>query len=365
MGAASEHIPVSVLTGFLGSGKTTLLNHLLRQPEMHNVVAIINEFGEVALDHLLVETSEDRLALLDNGCICCSVRQDLVETLNFLESRRAAGTIPQFHRVLVETTGLADPVPVLHTLMVSPDLASRYRVDGVIVTVDAVNGEQTLVMHPQAIRQIAVADRLFLTKTDLASATAVSRLERSLAAINPAASRIHVRNGSVTPANVFEAGLFDPQAKSSDVLAWFEEAARAAQVPHGHAHPCEGEACDHHDHQAGHGHDQAISSYSLMIDQPVNHDALMRWLDYVAVLKGEDMLRFKAIVNIAERPDRPMVVHGVQHVFHAPIMLDGWPSADRRSRFVFITRNIPREIIENTLCKFAAVSRGALRRSAA
>ncbi|WGR92719.1 GTP-binding protein [Bradyrhizobium sp. ISRA443] len=362
MGAA-DHIPVTVLTGFLGSGKTTVLNHLLRQPELNGVVAIINEFGEVALDHLLVESSEDRLALLDNGCICCSVREDLIERLADLASRRAAGTIPPFHRVLVETTGLADPVPVLHTLMTAPGIVGRYRIDGVVATVDAVNGAHTLDAHPEAIRQIAVADRLLVTKTDLASGDALARLDAQLAAISPVAVRHHVRNGMVDPAKVLDAGLFDPAARSADVVCWFEAASQAANQPHHHAHHhCEGENCGHHSHQA---HDQGVSSYSLIIDEPIRRDAFARWLDYVAALKGEDLLRFKAIVNVAEQPDAPIVVHGVQHVFHPPITLDGWPSADRRSRLVFIVRGIPRQIIENTLCKFAAVSRTAIQRSAA
>ena len=360
---AGDYIPVTVLTGFLGSGKTTVLNHLLRQPALNGVVAIINEFGEVALDHLLVESSEDRLALLDNGCICCSVREDLIETLADLASRRAAGTIPPFHRVLVETTGLADPVPVLHTLMTAPDIVARYRIDGVVATVDAVNGTHTLDAHPEAVRQIAVADRLLVTKTDLAADDALARLEVRLAAINPIAVRSQVRNGMVDPAKVLDAGLFDPAARSADVVRWFETASQAANTPHDPAHHhCEDEHCDHHGHRA---HDTSVSSYSLIIDEPIQGEAFARWLEYVAALRGEDLLRFKAIVNIAEQPDAPMVVHGVQHVFHPPITLAGWPSADRRSRLVFIVRGIPREIIENTLCKFAAVDRAAIRRSAA
>lgn len=361
MGTADQ-IPVTVLTGFLGSGKTTVLNHLLRQPELGGVVAIINEFGEVALDHLLVESSEDRLALLDNGCICCSVREDLIEMLADLASRRADGTIPPFHRVLVETTGLADPVPVLHTLMTAPDVLSRYRIDGVVATVDAVNGAHTLAAHGEAVRQIAVADRLLVTKTDLAAGDALARLDAQLAAINPVATRAKVRNGIVDPANVLDAGLFDPAARSADVVRWFDLASHAANASHDHGdHHCEGEACSH----SHHVHDAGVSSYSLVIDEPIQREAFARWLDYVAALKGEDLLRFKAIVHVAEQPDAPMVVHGVQHVFHPPITLASWPSADRRSRLVFIVRGIPRQIIENTLCKFAAVSRTAIQRSAA
>ncbi|MGL3214886.1 CobW family GTP-binding protein [Bradyrhizobium sp. BR 1433] len=361
--AAVDQIPVTVLTGFLGSGKTTVLNHLLRQPELGGIVAIINEFGEVALDHLLVESSEDRLALLDNGCICCSVREDLIETLADLASRRADGTIPPFHRVLVETTGLADPVPVLHTLMTASDIVGRYRIDGVVATVDAVNGAHSLAAHGEAVRQIAVADRLLVTKTDLAAEDTLARLDAQLAAINPVATRTKVRNGIVDPAKVLDAGLFDPAARSADVVRWFDLAAQAANTPHHHGdHHCDGEACSHHSH---HAHDTGVSSYSLIIDEPIQREAFARWLDYVAALRGEDLLRFKAIVHVAEQPDAPMVVHGVQHVFHPPIALADWPSADRRSRLVFIVRGIPRQIIENTLCKFAAVSRAAIQRSAA
>lgn len=361
--AAVDHIPVTVLTGFLGSGKTTVLNHLLRQVELNGVVAIINEFGEVALDHLLVESSEDRLALLDNGCICCSVREDLIETLADLAARRAAGTIPPFHRVLVETTGLADPVPVLHTLMTTPDIVGRYRIDGVVATVDAVNGARTLESHSEAVRQVAVADRLLVTKTDLAGDATLARLDAQLAAINPVATRTRARNGIVDPAKVLDAGLFDPAARAADVVRWFDLAAHATNAPHDHAdHRCDGEDCGHHSH---HAHDMGVSSYSLVIDEPIRREAFARWLDYVAALKGENLLRFKAIVHVAEQPDAPIVVHGVQHVFHAPIALQGWPSADRRSRLVFIVRGIPRQIIENTLCKFAAVSRAAIQRSAA
>ncbi|WP_050424407.1 CobW family GTP-binding protein [Bradyrhizobium tropiciagri] len=361
--AAADQIPVTVLTGFLGSGKTTVLNHLLRQKELNGVVAIINEFGEVALDHLLVESSEDRLALLDNGCICCSVREDLIETLADLAARRSAGTIPPFHRVLVETTGLADPVPVLHTLMTAPDIIGRYRIDGVVATVDAVNGAHTLAAHDEAVRQIAVADRLLVTKTDLTADHVLARLDARLAAINPVAARRRVRNGVVDPAKVLDAGMFDPAGRSADVVRWFDLASQTANEPHHHEdHDCDGDACDHHGH---HAHDTDVSSYSLIIDEPIQRDAFARWLDYVAALRGEDLLRFKAIVHVVEQPDTPIVVHGVQHVFHPPITLAGWPSADRRSRLVFIVRGIPRQIIENTLCKFAAVSPAAIQRSAA
>jgi G3E family GTPase len=354
-------VPVTVLTGFLGSGKTTVLNHLLRQPGLEGVVVIVNEFGEVGLDHLLIETSEERFALLDNGCICCSLRDDLIETLRDLGRRCEAGLLPAFSRVLVETTGLADPVPVLHTLMTSPDLAGRYRVDGIVVTVDAVNGARTLQRHKEAIKQIAVADRILLTKCALADASEVSALERTIASINPTATLRPTEKGSVEAAVVLNAGMFDPTARSHDVAAWFDAATNAG---HGHAHHAHCDAACDHDH-AHHLHDSGISSFSLTVDEPIHWAAFSRWLDYVASLKGDDLLRFKGLIHIAERPENPVVVHGVQHVFHSPIELTGWPSADRSTRLVFIVRNIPREVIERTLVRFAAISREAIERPAA
>jgi G3E family GTPase len=360
VGARSQ-VPVTVLTGFLGSGKTTVLNHLLRQPELQGVVAIVNEFGEIGLDHLLIETSEERFALLDNGCICCSVRDDLIETLRDLERRRQAGLLPAFNRVLVETTGLADPVPILHTLMTSPDLAGHYRVDGVAVTVDAVNGARTLERHPEAVKQIAVADRILLTKCDLADVSSISSLRRMIASINPTATLRPTENGWVEAKAVLDAGMFDPSARSHDVAAWFDAVVDAG---HGHLqHEHCGADCDY-DH-AHHAHDPGISSFSLTVNEPVHWAAFARWLDYVASLRGDDLLRFKGLIHIAERPENPIVVHGVQHVFHPPIELKGWPSADRATRLVFIVRNIPREVIERTLVRFAAIGREEIARPAA
>jgi G3E family GTPase len=362
--AGHAPVPVTILTGFLGSGKTTVLNYLLRQPELAGVVAIINEFGEVGLDHLLVETSEERFALLDNGCICCSVREDLIQTLKDLKARCAAGSMPAFHRVLVETTGLADPVPVLHTLMTSSDLLDEYRIDGIVVTVDAVNGERTLLAHPEAVKQLAVADRILMTKADLADPGEVASLMQRIGAINPTAAVLRARNGAVDASGLLDAGLFDPQARSADVAAWFEAAAIAAcGEGNAHHHHCDGPDCDHA--AVPHAHHAQISTFSLVISEPIRWAAFSQWLEYVAALKGDDLLRFKGLVNVAEMPDGPVVVHGVQHVFHPPIEMKGWPSADRSTRLVFIVRNIPREIIERTLTKFAAISREAIQRPAA
>ena len=349
-------VPVTLLTGFLGSGKTTVLNRLLKRPGMDGAVVIVNEFGEVGLDHLLIEASEERFALLDNGCVCCTVRGDLVETLKEIDARSRAGVIPPVKRALIETTGLADPAPILHTLMADLDLAARFRVGSVVTTVDAVNGLATLQHHAEAAKQAAVADRLLITKTDLAAAADVTRLERRLQLLSPAAEIIVVNHGEVGPANILDIGASE-EARALELSASLSRAQSA--VHDHHAEAC-GPDCGHHHHDHDHhSHDgsahHGIQSYSFVIDQPVDRTAFGQWLEYIAMLKGEDMLRMKGIVQVAGEADRPMVVHGVQHVFHPPVRLDAWPSADRRTRLVFIVRGIPRDTIERTLVKFAAI----------
>jgi G3E family GTPase len=344
-------IPVTVLTGFLGSGKTTVLNHVLRQPGMDGVIAIINEFGEVGLDHLLVETSEERFALLDNGCVCCSVREDLAALLEEISSRQAAGTLPAVTRILIETTGLADPVPVLHTLMTAPSVAAHYRIDGVVATLDAVNALRSLERYAEAVKQIAVADRILLTKVDLADPASLAALRQRIGRISPTVSMLQVNGGRIEPESLFESGLFAPGGRSEQVAAWFSAASEATA------------AQSHGSH--GHSHGSDISSFSLIVREPIRWAAFSRWLDYVAALKGDDLLRFKALINVADRPQGPLVVHGVQHVLHPPIAMDAWPSDDRSSRLVFIVRNIQADAIERTLARFGEVSRESIARPTA
>jgi G3E family GTPase len=350
--AADENpalIPVTVLTGFLGSGKTSVLNHVLKRPGMAATAVIINEFGEIGLDHLLVESATDDVVLLNGGCLCCTVRSDIAETLLDLFGKRRRGEIPQFRRAVIETTGLADPAPILHTLMTDPLVAARYVLDGVVTTIDAANGERTLECQPEAVKQAAVADRLLLTKTDLATATAIARLRARLAALNPAAPILPVAHGAVAPEGLFGLGLYDPQTKSLEVRRWLREEAFAAADEAAHGH--------HHDAER---HDARIHAFCITRERPISWAVLSSWLDALAEMRGDDLLRLKAIVALRERPDEPVVLHGVQHVFHPPVLLREWPDADRRTRMVFITRDLPREVIERTLaaCEEAAGEAG-------
>lgn len=347
---SAARTPVSVITGFLGSGKTTLLNRLLRAEGMADSAVIINEFGEIGLDHLLVERLDGEVAVMANGCICCTVRSDLEETLRMLLVRRDSGEVPHFSRILVETTGLADPAPVVQLLLANPLVSHFVRLDAVVVTVDAANAMRQLDEHAEAVKQVAIADRLLLTKADLVDATALAAVTARLTALNPAAPVIAVAHGEIAPDRLFGAALFDPARKTADVQRWLNEAAYAG---HGH-HEHHGHHHDqaHHDHGS---HDARIQAFCMTFDAPLDWDLVSRWLAALRHLRGADLLRVKGILNVAGE-DAPLAVHGVHHIFHPPVRLSAWPDADRRSRLVFITRDLGRAALDETLREAGVVA---------
>lgn len=334
---SAQRLPVSLITGFLGSGKTTLLNRLLRHDGMKDSAVIINEYGEVSLDHLLVERVDGEVAVLASGCICCTIRSDLEETLRSLLVKRDRGEIPPFRRILVETTGLADPAPIVQLLLNNPLVSHFLRLDTVVTTVDAVNAPRQLDRQYEAVKQVALADRLLITKSDLVED--IAALELRLRRLNPGARIESVSHGEIDPAQLFGAGLIDPELKRIDVERWLNE--RAFAEPHADAGHSHHDHHAHHDH-GHHDHDASIASFMLAFDEPLDWMAVTHWLAHLRNARGEDLLRVKGILNLRDEP-APIVIHGVHHVFHPPVALGGWPDSDRRSRIVFITRGIARD----------------------
>jgi G3E family GTPase len=338
-----EPIPLTLITGFLGAGKTTLLNRLLRDPALRDTAVIINEFGDIALDHLLVEKIDGDMMVLSSGCLCCNLRGDLVTALEKLLRNLDNGRA-SFSRVIVETTGLADPAPLLQTAMSHPYLVMRFRLDGVVTLIDAVNGDATLDHHAEAVKQAAVADRLVLTKTDLVDSperkAALERLIARLHKLNPAAPVLDAAAGEATISALLGCGLYDPARKIPDVGRWLQDEAIAAA----HAH--------HHHHHDVNRHDDHIQAFTLSTDRAIPAAMLDLFLELLRSTHGPNLLRMKAIVNIEETPDRPMVLHGVQHVLHPASQLAAWPDDDRRTRMVFIVRDIEPRVIRELFDAF-------------
>ena len=342
-------IPVTLLTGFLGSGKSTLLLQVLKTPQFWDTAVIVNEFGEVGLDNFLVEHSSEQLIEMTTGCLCCTIRGDIRQTLMILHERRSKGEIPAFSRLVVETTGLADPAPVIHTLAVDPLVTDLFTLNGVITTVDVINGDRTLDLQPECLKQVAVADRIVLTKTDLAADPAskndVWRLRERLGTINPGAIIQDRNDPGLSMERLFDTGQYNPGQRTAEVRAWLNEEAYD-QHEEGHQH-------HHHAHDHSHDHDYDVNrygtdiqAYSLVLEEPISTMTFTTALELLIASQGENLLRVKGIVHLEELPGRPAVIHGVQHVFHEPVWLDDWPEEDRRTKLVFITRNIPKKMIE-------------------
>lgn len=351
-GRAPQRIPVTFVTGFLGSGKTSFINAALRAPAMAKSVVVVNEFGEIGLDHQLVTQSNDSVMVLENGCLCCTVRSDLVGTLYALYHDREAGRIPRFDNVVIESSGLAEPGPVLQAFLSEPTLDGLYRIARVVTLVDAVNWPETSRRHDEAIRQVAFADYVFLTKLDLVAGDAgeaEAALRGEIAALNPAAEVAVVDWTPEAIAALLTAPGFDPADPQADPRPWLKLAAHESHDGHHHddGHH-DHEAHDHHDH--GHLHGRAIESFVLTRDNPLSREELRFLLDGIAQNLGPGLLRVKGLVDIAEEPGRPAVIQGAQHLLHTMTWLEKWPDADRRTRIVFIVQGVAaaelREMIE-------------------
>ena len=366
-------IPVSIVTGFLGAGKSTLINRLLKDPAMRDAAVIVNEFGDVGIDHLLVESSGDSVIELSDGCLCCTMRGDLIDTLGELMDRMQTGKLRALKRIVVETTGLADPAPVMQSVMGHPVLIHNFELDGVVTLVDAVNGLATLDAHPESVRQAAVADRLVLSKMSMADGATRAELKARLRALNPRALISDAESEGADAVAWLSNGLYDPETKLPDVQRWLrEEAAHDEHDHHPHDHDHEhGPDCGcgghHHDHHHDHGHEHGheghrqhrhaddIRSFSILHDKPIDPMAVEMFIDLLRSAHGDKMLRMKAVVQTSDRPDKPLVLHGVQSIFHPPVRLAAWPDpSDKRSRLVLITKGLPEAFVRDLFAAFTS-----------
>ena len=344
MTSSTNLTPVNVLTGFLGSGKTTLLQRLLRSPRMARTAVLINEFGEIGLDHLLVQHVDEAVVLLQSGCICCSIRDDLKLALRELLSRRERGEIPAFDRIVIETTGLADPGPILYTLLSEPVIRHHFQLGNVITTVDVVNAGLHLSRNREGIKQVAAADRLVLTKSDLAEAGQTDIVRSELARLNPSARICDAAQEPVDADLLLDALPFAPAPGQARYR--FENGSTRARK----------------DGASGPGsanglHTEAVSSMSLILDRPMDWTAFGIWLSLLLNRHGDNVLRVKGILCV-EGSDTPVWINGVQHIVHTPQHLERWPSDDHRSRIVFITRGIDPGLLRRSLeafCRLRAV----------
>ncbi|GGG02385.1 ATP-binding protein [Rhizobium wenxiniae] len=378
MAIGQDRIPVSIITGFLGAGKSTLLNRMLRDPAAKDIAVIINEFGEVGIDNLLVEASGDSMIELSNGCLCCTVRGELVDTLASMMDAIQTGRAKPITRVVIETTGLADPAPVMQSVMGNPVIAQNFELEGVVTVVDAVNGLATLGAHPEAAKQVAVADRLIVSKQTLADAGQLSALRARLASLNPRAPVSDGDDASVSSLSMLANGLYDPSSKIADVDRWLHDEIAADQHDHHHHDHDHDGGCDcghdhgdnhgHHHHAHDHGHHHHhhdvsrhgddIRSFSIVHDRPIDPMAIDMFVDLLRSAHGEKLLRMKAVVKLSDNPERPLVLHGVQAIFHPPQRLPRWPEgSDQKTRMVLITKGLTEEFVADLFAAFTGEPR--------
>ena len=340
MGEYGEQTPINIITGFLGSGKTTLLKGLLAAPDLSDTAVLINEFGAVGLDQELVQNVAEGTLLLDNGCVCCAIRGDLQVALRDLLSQRQAGVIPNFRRVVIETSGLADPAPIAYTLLAEPILQHHFRLGGIITTVDAVNSASQLQRFPESVKQVAMADRLIITKTDLSNPEHLANLHGTLRRLNKSAPIIETEDGQRHAVTLLTDDLYDPAGRSREVEQWL-----GAEV---------GEEALVHDH-ADHVH-----SFALTYDTPLDWTAFGVWMTMLLHRHGDNVLRIKGLLNVAGVPT-PVLINGVQHIVHPPSHLPSWPNENRQSRIIFIVREMDQRLIESSLATFNKLGNPAVQ----
>ena len=334
----NARIPVNVLTGFLGSGKTTLLNRLLRDPLFNNCAVLINEFGAIGIDHHLVDRVEGDTVLLQSGCICCTIRGDLATAMRDLYERRERGEVPAFERLVIETTGLADPVPVLSTVMYDRVLQHHFRVGNVVTTVDAVHGVANLSEYPECRKQAAVADRLVVTKCDIADATLWPALVQALGQVNPGAPIVALDPLRLDALGLLGTDHFDLAGKSQEVTHWLRAPTARNYLSMGGQGTTPTATNQHRD----------IEAFALDLPQTLDWTVFSVWLSLLLHAHGERILRVKGLLHV-EGTDTPVVVHGVQQLVHPPTHLERWPSDDRSSRLVMIVRGLAPQQIQDSL----------------
>jgi G3E family GTPase len=340
-------IPVNLITGFLGSGKTTLLRRLLRSAELGTTAVLINEFGEVGLDHYLLQRVDEATLLLKSGCVCCTIRGDLRDSIRDLYDRRERGLVPPFERLVIETTGLADPAPIVTTLSADPVLCHHFRIGNIVTVVDAVNGLSNLTSFEESRRQAAVADRLVISKWDIADAGEIDRLRASLRRLNPTAVQIDAARDPVSAARLLTSDIDDPLAKSEEVRRWLAE---EEQLLAGHDHDC--------DHRHGHDvnrHGEDIVAFSLRLDEPLHWSAFAVWLTMLLNRHGQAVLRVKGLLRVAGVPT-PVVIHGVQHTIHPPTHLAAWPDGAPQTRLIVIAKGVDGAFVEASLAAFNSLA---------